>query len=211
MAPKLKQLQVPGFFVEFGAADGKGLSNTYMLEMELGWRGILAEPCRQYHTALRRNRPQAARDERCVWKTSGDSVRFREAGHLSTIDQYTNSDHPGSARRKGKTAYDVPTVSLHDLLREHKAPAVMEYLSIDTEGSEFAVLSAFLDTNPMTTPEAHPGYMFQVITVEHNFTAMRAKLPTLLTQHGYLNLFPQRSRHDDFYVHRSLLATLEAP
>ncbi len=36
-----------GFFVDFGAADGKRYSNTFNL-INSGWGGILVEPCRHF-------------------------------------------------------------------------------------------------------------------------------------------------------------------
>ena len=48
-----------GYFVEFGATDGREISNTYLLEKDYGWQGILAEPNPVWHDALRTNRAVA--------------------------------------------------------------------------------------------------------------------------------------------------------
>ena len=43
-------------FLEFGATDGLKLSNSYMLENFLGWKGVLSEPSPQWHNLLKKNR-----------------------------------------------------------------------------------------------------------------------------------------------------------
>jgi len=180
-----------GFFVEFGATNGKQINNTWLLETKYQWNGILAEPARIWHEALQNNR-HCAIDHRCVWKKTGEKLVFNEVPadpELSTAAAFTNSDHQGSQRAQ-HLAYEVPTVSLLDLLREHNAPPYIDYLSVDTEGSEYEILSAFDFT----------AYRFGLITVEHNGTAQQAALYKLLTAAGYVRIFASISKWDDWYV-----------
>lgn len=179
-----------GFFVEFGATDGVGLSNTYILEKEFGWSGILAEPAKIWHKSLRENRNSTI-DERCVWVESKKKLDFRETNfrELSTIESYSSLDMHKNERKSGKI-YQVETISLMDLLIEHNAPTEIDYLSIDTEGSEFEILQNF-DFN---------RYNIKIITIEHNFTKMREMIFELLISHGYKRVYTEISEVDDWYI-----------
>lgn len=182
-----------GYFVEFGATNGIDLSNTYLLEKEFGWSGILAEPARCWHQALRANR-RAQIETSCVWKDSGAVLRFNEVENadLSTIDFFSGTSFYSEARKKGKV-YDVKTISLNELLAKYAAPKQIDYLSIDTEGSEFEILRNF----------DFGEHQFRVITCEHNFTPMRQQIFALLSRNGYLRKFEELSRFDDWYVRAS--------
>lgn len=179
-----------GFFVEFGATNGIDLSNTFLLEKEFGWQGILCEPARSWHEDLKRNR-DCVIDIRCVYSSSGKFVAFSETavGELSTISRFMSSD-ANKVLRKASATYQVETVSLIDLLRTHDAPKYIDFLSIDTEGSEFEILNSF----------DFEQYSFGLICVEHNFTENRVNLRKLLTLKGYSQIFPEFSAFDDWYV-----------
>lgn len=179
-----------GYFVEFGATNGRDLSNTYLLEKEFDWQGILAEPARCWHTALTRNRSCALEFD-CVWRESGATLQFRETGtaEFSTISDFRSVDL-NTTRRGDGVAYSVRTISLADLLHKHDAPAEMDFLSIDTEGSEYEILQAF----------DFDRYRFRVIAVEHNYTPSRQRLEALLSSRGYRRKFEGFSRWDDWYV-----------
>ena len=180
-----------GFFVEFGASNGVTGSNTLLLEKEFAWRGILAEPARNWHGDLRKNRPMAFIEESCVFNDSNLLVEFTEIPKtgISALTNFVNSDHHADLRKDGQK-YLVQTISLVDLLVKYNAPQEIEYLSIDTEGSEYEILSSF----------DFSKYEIKVITCEHNYSSSREKLQELLTSHGYIRRFQNISYYDDWWV-----------
>ena len=179
-----------GYFVEFGATNGLDLSNTYLMEKEFGWDGIVAEPARVWHSDLRKNRACNIETD-CVWKESNSALNFNQVTvhEFSTISTFSDSDSHGEARKEGIT-YQVNSISLTDLLLRYNAPEVIDYLSIDTEGSEYEILSNF----------DFSKYSISAITCEHNYTPMRQKIYSLLTKQGYKRVYEEISFWDDWYI-----------
>ena len=184
-----------GFFVEFGAADGVSNSNTFLLEKHYEWEGILAEPARFWKDDLVRSR-SAKIDFNCVWSTTGQSILFNEtaSAELSTIDQFSNCDSHEQARSYGEK-YKVNSISLTDLLDKHDAPFLIDYLSIDTEGSEFEILNSF----------DFSKYSIGFISCEHNYGPNRERISELLFANGYSRVYTEFSAFDDWYVQESLI------
>lgn len=124
-----------------------------------------------------------------MWTKSDETLKFSEVGELSAISAFNYSDSRGKLREAGQT-YEVETISLADLLAKYDAPREIDYLSIDTEGSEYDILANF----------DFDRHEFAVITCEHNFTPIREKIYALLTSKGYQRKYPGLSRWDDWYV-----------
>lgn len=94
--------------------------------------------------------------------------------------------------------YQVETVSLADLLREHGAPEVIDFLSVDTEGSEYQILQAF----------PFDKYRFGFICVEHHTVVEAERMKALFEAAGYMQVLEAISGHDGFYVPRAKAALL---
>lgn len=182
-----------GFFVEFGATNGIDCSNTHFLEREYGWKGILAEPNPYWHDALFKNRKCIITTE-CVYTISNEQVTFNAvvgAADLSTIQGYGDTDEH-TQTRENHSNISVRTITLFDLLKKNDAPEIIDYLSIDTEGSELDILKQFFSENTK--------YKIRCITVEHNnHIVQRFKIKELLEEQGYTRKYMELSRWDDYF------------
>ena len=180
-----------GYFVEFGALNGKDFSNTYILE-KLGWGGALAEPHPDFAERVIGNR-DCFFTPKCVYSRSNEKLVFhlvRGRPAMSSIGALMSQDDK-SHLRSNFVECEVETISLVDLLKEAGAPREIDYLSIDTEGSELAILTAF----------DFQCFRINLICVEHN-DVQREEIFKLLTSKGYERKFEAISGHDDYYVLR---------
>ena len=184
-----------GFFVEFGATNGITMSNSHILEHHYGWRGLVAEPNPDYHERLARER-NCTISHKCVYSRTGERMMFlcTEKPMFSRLEAINPEDHNEETMRAEHRSVEVETIALDDLLDEHDAPDVIDYMSVDTEGSELEILKAF------DFGRRH----VKLFTIEHNFTPLRADIHALMTEKGYVRRFPEYTRFDDWYVHRSI-------
>jgi FkbM family methyltransferase len=182
-----------GFFVEFGALDGEYLSNTYLLESEFNWNGILAEPNKKFKEILK-NKRSCNIDYRAVADQSGKQLLFKETdielGMSGLVDYLYDDMHANRRRNSTGDSYSVTTISLNELLVEHNAPCNIDYVSIDTEGSELLILENF----------DFSKYKISIFTIEHNHTLNREKIQQLMEKNGYMNVLSNRSKHDDWFI-----------
>lgn len=178
-----------GFFVEVGACDGLLYSNTLLLEKKFGWQGLLVEPARKWHAELKKHRTCQI-SNLFVAGRGGQTIQFceTEQGEFSTALSLANSDGHANQREAG-CIYPVETISLAELLQQHSAPARIDYLSLDTEGSELEILQAF----------DFRRHDVRCITCEHNYTSKRETIHGLLAQQGYVRKYENLSAVDDWY------------
>ena len=183
-----------GFFIEIGASDGIQLSNTYLLEKNYNWKGICCEAIPARFEKLVVNRPKSKCFNEAVYNASGLTLTFNIANNfdlLSGIDDHI--DAYKAQVDKNKTTIKVQTISLLDVLDKANAPAFIEYMSLDTEGSELEILKNF----------DFEKYTFGLIDVEHNYREpRRSEIKKLLLSKGYI--YKGANKFDDMYKHNSV-------
>ena len=182
-----------GYFVEVGVGDGINISNTYLLETQLGWSGLLVEPNRGFHDRIRASRT-ARLDTRAAASTNGERVEFEEYTEAGEFSRLAELPDPCFDKRATKR-YAVQTVTLDMLFEQYGAPNEIDYVSIDTEGCELDVLKGLdLDT-----------YRVGFFTIEHNFRSDTVEtLKAMLEPKGYRQVLPEVSRFDAWFLHRSV-------
>ena len=160
-----------GYFVEIGAYDGITISNTYLLEKCYEWKGICVEALPDKFQELVKNR-RSININKAVYDTTGEILDFSSndlySGVTKNIDKHTDS--------LDKPVIKVETITLNHILEQNNAPNFIDYLTLDTEGSELIILN---DIN-------FDKYKFGIIHLEHNYIEpRRTNMKNLLLSKGY--------------------------
>ena len=168
-----------GFFLDSGASNGVSGSNSLLLESEYGWNGICIEPNAATFRALAARR-RCICLECCLYDREGSFAFLEAAGVYGGIVQEYDPDQLAYteqmlARQGAVGAVLKPTRTLRAVLRQAGAPSVIDYWSLDTEGSELALLKSF----------PFDEFRFRVLTVEHNETPARWLIREFLESRGY--------------------------
>ena len=183
-----------GFFVEVGAGNGFIGSDTYVLEADFGWHGICVEPNPHFYHEL-----TAVVNRRCMCVQAcvdrkPQLVEFAVAGDMSGIVAEDTDNTPPlretrlrRLRRSGNIV-QLRSTTLDAVLAQCGAPHVIHYMSIDVEGAEERVLSAF----------PFDRYDVKALTVERPTRVIH----DLLSSAGFV--LARYHLHDGFYVRREL-------
>lgn len=131
-----------GIFCEVGATNGVNLSNSHLLETSFGWNGLCSEPSRSWFNDFKKNRPKTILDTRAFYQYSGMQLEFSECAfpELSGLTAHSTNDSFQQIRQRSNKKYIVETVTLDEAFMEIFDSSFLDFLSIDTEGSELEVL-----------------------------------------------------------------------
>lgn len=159
-----------GVFVDIGAHDGITLSNSFYFESEKKWSGICIEPMPEVFEKLKINR-NCRCIQGCVADFTGRSQFLRVHGYSEMLSGLISKYDERHLERIFKEIecyggsceiIEVQCYTINDLLEESGISNI-NYLSIDTEGGEFDIISSI----------DYSKFHIDVISVEDNYGDLR--------------------------------------
>jgi hypothetical protein len=192
--------QEPGFFLEIGCWDGELISQTVWLERARGWSGVCVDPfpgnfrrrkCRVVKKAVSGSKAQGVREFVKV------SIDRRHGGDVSYFSGFRDAVKTHWALIEQHCDYEivqVETITMTELYTTYSLPNYIEFLSVDTEGSELEIFES-IDFDAVS---------FGLIVFEHNEDEeVKRKVGEILQTNGYGLIASLRC--DDIYINRGLL------
>lgn len=193
-----------GFYVELGANDGALASNSYFFELKKGWSGLLVEPAPNLFLSLLKRRGQRNFVAAFACVPFDYPEDFVKMSYSDSMTISTNLDIDIGDQKKFLEAgekhlpfgeknfeFGAKSSTLNALLVQANAPTTIDFLSLDVEGAELAVLQG-VDFGMFT-------FKFMVIEsrkidrIEIFLAPLGYELVEKITHHDYL--FAPRSKN----------------
>lgn len=186
-----------GTFLDIGAYDGIIGSNTYYLEKNLNWDGILIE-CNPLSVIKCKENRKSFVCDKAIYEKTGEKIEFIipkgkeiEGGkeQLSGIKNFIKKE----SAECFKESYSeneiilVDTININDLLEERNLSTI-DYMSLDVEGYEYEILKMI----------NFEKYKIYYMTVEHGqIPEYKNKIFNLMMSKGYK--LARENQWDDEY------------
>ena len=180
-----------GSCVEVGAANGVRGSNTLYFE-RLGWRALCVEPNPEYIKEIEKNRKEyvqyacSSKNDRDVLFTIFDIGKNNIMSSVSGLkpDKRLVEQHSNIINKSYQIK--VKTKTLDDILKEKSFKKDIDFITIDTEGTELEVLKG-LDLD---------YWNIDLLVVENNYND--SDIEQYLKSCGYIK--DARWKINDFYI-----------
>jgi FkbM family methyltransferase len=179
-----------GYCVEVGANDGRTGSASYLFEQR-GWECLLVEPIPALVEEIREHR--SCRVVNCAASSREGEASFfiaEQVEALSTLDLTPRRLAWIEQAGGGVKEITVRTATLDSLLTEAGFPEV-QFVTIDVEGHELAVLEGF-------TLEV---YKPRIVIIEDNSASGDRRVVKHMSKRGYVHF--RRTGVNEWYAHES--------
>jgi hypothetical protein len=169
-----------GIFIEIGGGNGIDLSNTYLLEKKFNWKGVICEPDNRMHSDILATR-KCFLEKKPIYNSSKRKIYF---SFKEPYNSFITSNYTSSVKK-------MSSISLNSLIKKYKLGKNIDYISIDTEGTELNIIKNF----------NFKKFNVKIFTIEHNFKKnKRESIYKILKKNDYQRMFKNISYMDDWYI-----------
>jgi hypothetical protein len=183
----------PGTFLEIGCWDGQMISQTVRLEQDKGWSGLCVDPfaknfgqrkCKLCKKAVSKDGKPREFIHVTIDRRYGGDVSY-----FSGFTEAVKANLPLIEEHCDYTNEVIGTITVQQLYEQYNLPEYIEFLSVDTEGSELEIFQS-IDFQKVS---------FGLIVFEHNRDEeVKKAIGDILTANKYV--LHESLEVDDIYI-----------